>query len=368
MKLWILSDLHYGVHNNNYSLWLKNMNSYFYEFFIPLLKEHKKPNDKLIILGDIFDNRISINLFVINAVVKLFEDLSKIIEVHILIGNHDMALMNSTEINSDCVIRNINNIILYEEPKIINIDNKSILMMPWIHGKNEEKAVLEKYSGTDLLFCHSDLNGCRTQLNPTRPYDGHILDIEDFNGYGKVYSGHIHIVQEIKNFKFVGSPYHMDRNDVENKKGIYVYDTKKNTDMFIPNDFSPEFIKYKILEDTDMSQLKEDVIINNFIDIEVSNQLIINSPHIRLQLDKMCNKFKINNILFIDDVVTNKKEKKVHTYSKDKTIKEISNEWITNVKINENIDIFSDIEIKNKMKETVEECFKLHEISKKATH
>ena len=368
MKIWMLSDTHFGKYTNDSDKWLINMTSYFYDFFIPLLKEHKKKDDKLFFLGDLFDNRTSINIKVINAVVKLFEDLGKIIEVHALIGNHDSWNMNSIEINSDCVIRNINNVIVYEEPKIINIENKSILMMPWIHGKNAEKTILEKYTGTDLLFCHSDLNGCRTQLNPTRPHDRHILDIEDFLGYNKIYSGHIHIVQDIKNFKFIGSPYHLDRNDVENQKGIFIYDTKKDTDIFIANNFSPEFIKIKIEDDNDLNKLQDNILTKNFIDIEVSNQLLVNSPHVRLQLDKICNKFKINNITYIDDIVTNKKEKKIHAYSKDKTIKDISHEWITNIKINENIDIFSDIEIKNKMKETIDECFKLQEISKKATH
>lgn len=365
MKIWIISDAHFGKYNLDSDRWLNLMTSYFYDFFIPTIKEYAKPDDKLFFLGDLFDNRNSINLRTINAVIELFEELSKIIECHILLGNHDMYLMNSPKINSVSTIRNIPNVYVYNDTKQITIDGLNIVMMPWIHGKDNEKKMLEKYQGADLLFCHSDLNGCRTQLYPTRPLNRNILDIEDFQGFGKVYSGHIHIVQEINNFTFVGSPYHLDRNDIDNKKGIFVYDTKKKKDVFIENDFSPEFKKIKILQESDMRFLEEEIKTNNFIDLEISNNLIVNSPHIRLQIDKITNKHKIENIFYINDIVDQKKTIKHTNYTKDKTIKDVSYEWVDNIKINEETDFISEIEIKSKMKETIEECFNLLQLNKK---
>jgi calcineurin-like phosphoesterase family protein len=177
LRLWILSDTHFGKHAVDSEKWLLMMKSYFYDFFIPTLKSKIKPEDKLIFLGDLFDNRNSINLKIINEVIQLFEKLSQIIECHVLLGNHDMYLMNSSDINSPAVIKHIPNIHIYDKPKIIDLDGLKTLMMPWISGKDNEKAILEKYKGCDLLFCHSDLNGCRTQLYPTRPIHKNILDI-----------------------------------------------------------------------------------------------------------------------------------------------------------------------------------------------
>lgn len=365
MKIWIISDAHFGKYNMDSDKWLNHMKSYFYDFFIPMLKQYKKKNDKLFFLGDLFDNRNSISIKAINTVIQLFEDLSKIIECHVLLGNHDMYLMNSPDINSVSTIRNINNVYIYEEPKQINIDGLSVVMMPWIHGKDNEKDVLSKYAGADLLFCHSDLNGCRTQLYPTRPINRNILDIEDFGGFGHVYSGHIHIVQTIQNFTFVGSPYHLDRNDVGNRKGIFVYDTKSKSDFFIENDFSPEFKKIQILEDSDFDTLKSELKTNNFIDISISNNLLLNTPHLRLELDKLTNKHKIENIEFINDIIHEDKPTRVYNYSKDKTIKEISFEWVENLKINDETDLFTEIELKGKMNETIENCYNLLELNKK---
>lgn len=361
----MLSDAHFGKYSTDSDKWLNNMKSYFYDFLIPILKKHAKKDDKLFFLGDLFDNRTSINLKVISAVVQLFEDLSIIIECHVLLGNHDSWNMTDAEIHSICTIRNISNVTVYESSTQIKLDNLDILMMPWIHGKNNEKSILEQYSGSDLLFCHSDLNGCRTQLYPTRPLNRNILDITDFNGYNKVYSGHIHITQTINNFTFVGSPYHLDRNDVENRKGIWIYDTKKKSDFFIENDFSPEFKKIKIYQESDFKKFADTLLDKNFIDLEISNTLLINTPHLRLELDKLTNKHKIENVEFIDDVVKENKVKSVYNYTKDKSIKEISNSWCDNIKLNDETDLFTEIELKNKMKEKIEECFNLMDINKK---
>lgn len=362
MNLFIISDPHFGKYTLDSDKWLNLMKNYFYDFFIPIIKKYAKKNDKLLILGDLFDNRNSIDMRAINIVVELFENLSEIIECHVLLGNHDQRMMNDPNINSIATIRNIKNVYVYHEPTEITFDNKTALMFPWVHGKNTEKEILEKYSGKDLLFCHSDLNGCRTQLNPTRPNNRNILDIEDFNGYGKIYSGHIHIVQTIQNFTFVGSPYHLDRNDIDNTKGIYVYNTKKNEDFFIENDYSPEFKKFKITEEKHIKKLKKELEnTNNFIDIEISNNLIVNNPQLRLEFDNLTNKHKIERIEYIDDIVKdNDKEEKPNKkdYS-NKTIKEISLDWVDELKINDETDMFKEIELRQEMKNTVEKCFSI---------
>lgn len=339
----MLSDLHFGKYNNDE--WLFRMEDYFYNFFIPVITKYKKANDVLVILGDIFDNRNSINLKAINIVIKLFEDLAKIIDIHILIGNHDMYLMNDNSINSVSVIRNIDGITIYDKPTNINFDGLDVLMMPWINGKNNEIDVLDNNTA-DLLFCHSDLNGCRTQLHPTRPHNRNILNIDDFKGYEHIYSGHIHIRQKIKNFTFVGSPYHLDRNDVENRKGIYIFDTKTKTDFLIENNYSPEFKKIKIISESDFKELKTVLDTKDFIDVSISNELLVKKPELRLEFDKLANKYKISNLEFIDDIVKDKKNIKP---IENIDIKKLSIEWVNNLSI--------DNDIKIKMLKTIEKCY-----------
>ena len=59
------------------------------------------------------------------------------------------------------------------------------------------------------------------------------------------------------------------------------------------------------------------------------------------------------------------KVKSVSNYTKDKSIKEISYAWSDKIKLNDETDLFTEIELKNKMKEKIEECFNLMELNKK---
>ena len=44
MKIWFLADLHFGCRADN-EIWLKDYCDYFYNVFIPLLKEKYKEGD-----------------------------------------------------------------------------------------------------------------------------------------------------------------------------------------------------------------------------------------------------------------------------------------------------------------------------------
>ena len=60
-RIWMISDTHLGCRSNSV-LWLTIIEDYFFNFFIPLAKAEYKEGDILYHLGDVFDNRQSINL------------------------------------------------------------------------------------------------------------------------------------------------------------------------------------------------------------------------------------------------------------------------------------------------------------------
>src|SRR5574343_417982 len=89
-RTFLISDTHFGVRNSS-NEWMEIQKEYFYNFLIPLLKKESKKGDILIHCGDVFDSRQSINLFVMNFALEIFEELAKILPVIILLGNHDIA-------------------------------------------------------------------------------------------------------------------------------------------------------------------------------------------------------------------------------------------------------------------------------------
>ena len=76
-RIWLISDTHIGCRSNSV-LWLSLIEDYFFNFFIPLVKKEYRPGDVLYHLGDVFDNRQSINLAAQHLGIRVFEELSTI--------------------------------------------------------------------------------------------------------------------------------------------------------------------------------------------------------------------------------------------------------------------------------------------------
>ena len=114
-RIWLISDTHLGVRSNSRE-WMDIIEDYFRNFFIPLLEKEGKPGDVVVHCGDVFDSRQSINLYVLNKGISIFEDIAKIMPIYMIIGNHDIFMKYTNEINSLKVFRNVENITVFEEP------------------------------------------------------------------------------------------------------------------------------------------------------------------------------------------------------------------------------------------------------------
>jgi len=99
----------------------------------------------------------------------------------------------------------------------------------------------------------------------------------------------------------VGCPYPLTRSDMNNEKGIYLFDPFENKLQFFENKFSPRFIRMNI---EDVMELPLDkfmkLIKNNFVDITVSIRWSIDFPFTAL-MDAISGFRKINIISIIDD-------------------------------------------------------------------
>lgn len=303
MKLFIFSDPHFGIYPTQGDRWLEMSTRWAYDFFLPLLRKYAKDGDRVLMLGDLYHNRDSINVKVLNRVVSIIRDIADVCPVDVLIGNHDCFNHSDTEITSSSSIRYVPNVTLYDEITEVQLGSKKAVYMPWTHSKSATLDALGQYEDKDLLFCHSDLSGCRTQVSPTRPPGRNIPTIDDFKRFKKVYSGHIHIRQTMGNFTFVGAPYHMDRNDIGNQKGVYVYDTEKDVDLFIPNDVSPEFVPITIDKAEDMALLTDELLSKNYVDLRVKSSLFANDDAFKRSLDKVLSRQRIETLEWLDDTV-----------------------------------------------------------------
>jgi len=269
-NIFLLSDLHFGVRANSLE-WLQNHMNYFKNFYIPYLKENMKKGDILFFLGDFFDNRQLLDINVLNAGIDVILELSEILPIHLLVGNHDIYKKYNTDVNSITAFKYIPNITIYEKPVIITNKESKILILPWIGNLEiEEKYVKEnKY---DYVFAHTNIAGFKYDNNR---YIHNGANLTQVKGIKKLFSGHIHKHQEFKQFIYIGSPFHTKRSDIGNQKGVYFFDPTNNKTKFTKNTISPIFQRIK-LEDILELTLGEATKIfnNNYSDIIVPDKFI----------------------------------------------------------------------------------------------
>ena len=122
----MISDIHFGAHVNSEE-WQENMKNYFYNFFIPKVKELKatlKDGDRMVLvnLGDTFNDRKAIDINVYNLAIDIFEDVAKEVETYIINGNHDLAKKTNEGNMSLRAIQYIDNVHLITDPTILNIN------------------------------------------------------------------------------------------------------------------------------------------------------------------------------------------------------------------------------------------------------
>ena len=224
MKIAIITDQHFGARKNS-----KLFHDYFLEFyenvFFPTLE--KEGITTVIDMGDTFDSRKGIDFAALTwAKDHYFDRLKKMgITVHTIVGNHTAYYKNTNDINAvDLLLREYDNVKIYAETTSIMVDGLNILLVPWINKENEEKSVaMINKSQAPVCMGHLELNGFRA--TPGHMME-HGMDWSIFNKFKKTYSGHYHCRSNQDNIYYLGNPYEMFWNDVNDPRGFHIFDTE----------------------------------------------------------------------------------------------------------------------------------------------
>ena len=224
MKIAIITDQHFGARKNS-----KLFHDYFLKFyediFFPTLI--KEGITTIVDMGDTFDSRKGVDFVSLewakNHYYDRLEELG--ITVHTIIGNHTAYYKNTNDLTGvGLFLREYDNIKIYPEAEEVVIDKTKFLFVPWINSENQEKTfeVIEN-SDSPCVMGHLELNG----FMATR---GHFMengmDSSIFDKFDKVYSGHYHMRSNKENVFYLGNPYEMYWNDVNDRnRGFHLFDT-----------------------------------------------------------------------------------------------------------------------------------------------
>jgi DNA repair exonuclease SbcCD nuclease subunit len=222
MKVAIVTDTHYGARKG--SKYLHDYFELFYKnIFFPALEEHRV--ESVIHMGDAFDSRKSIDYQSLQWAKRVvFEPLSKY-DVHMVIGNHDCYYKNTNSVNSpELLLEDYTNIKTYSSPQTINVGGLDIAMIPWICSENYDETLrLIDKTPAKIAMGHLELNGFRA-------HRGHTMDSgmesDVFSKFKKVFSGHFHTRSDDGHIFYLGNPYEMFWNDVNDTRGFHIFDTE----------------------------------------------------------------------------------------------------------------------------------------------
>ena len=222
MKLAIITDTHAGARKGS-----KHLHDYFEKFytdiFFPSLEEHKI--DTIIHMGDIFDSRKAIDLQSLEWTKRVMLEPLKKYKVYLTIGNHDCYYKNTNNVNSpELLLRSYPNIKIYNRAEEVTIGKRKMLFLPWINSENYDHTLnLIKETKAKVAMGHLEVNGFKA----TR---GHMMengmDTKVFDKFEKVYSGHFHTRSNDGKIYYLGNPYEMFWNDVNDPRGFHIFDTE----------------------------------------------------------------------------------------------------------------------------------------------
>jgi len=233
-------------------------------------------------MGDLFDRRKYISFQSLALCRRYFFDelVKHNIELHTLLGNHDITYRNTLEVNSpELLLKDYNNVTVYNKPA----SWQGIDIIPWICKDNEQDINEFIYeSKNSICFGHFELAGfemdrgniCHEGMSP-----------EMLRRYEIVLSGHFHHKSSQGNITYVGTPGEMTWADYNDERGFHIFDTDTRELEFIPN---PHKMFYKIKYNDD------NMFYNEVIETDYSQYA---GKQVKIVIEKRTNSFIFDTLI-----------------------------------------------------------------------
>lgn len=273
MKVGIYSDTHFGVYADD---------DRFLDYQLSVIKnihdEYEKMGIKYVFfLGDVFDNRIRLNVKTLNKVKEFYMGEATRFEIRMLRGNHDFYNKNDSNYSSLKIFEGVENIQMIPTESgmyVAGIEGFRILFCDWIFDEQYFLKELEKFKGCSVIMGHFEMKDFEM-------VKGHYMksgmDKKIFSTKELVISGHYHIADRKDNIQYLGTPYQMDWDDYGQRKYYYTFDTTKRELKEYEQEI-PMFIKVKTSDEgiTDITfEATRNKIVKLIIDTEEFDKDII---------------------------------------------------------------------------------------------
>lgn len=262
----VVSDIHAHIWSTFATTLPNGVNSRLQIILDELLRAakalKKAGGDTLVIAGDIFHVRGSVDPEVLNPVHQaIVEILDMGIYIHAIPGNHDLKGADTTELGSaiEFLSRATGSVghhmSVHNEPGRIDMGEHLLGFVPWRHSNEALLADLEKLAktkGSDKadIFIHAGINDVLPGLD-------HSLDAKTLAGFGfrRVFAGHYHNHKVLGGGVYsIGATTHQTWGDVGTKAGFLIADSAEVTFF---NSQAPAFVDVSGHDEAEMTMLAD---------------------------------------------------------------------------------------------------------------
>lgn len=237
------TDIHWGAHQNSEQHNQDNLD--FIDWMIKIIK-HDQSIDHVLFLGDWYEHRNAIAVltsFMAAEGAKRLNDVG--LPVFFMVGNHDLGQRHTRDVWSTTMYEWLDNFYVINEPTVASFIHGSALLCPFVF--QNEYGSLNQYDNCQTWWGHFEINGfVLTGLSNVME---HGADQQVFHNVHRVWSGHFHKRQQLKNICYIGNTFptnFADANDF--KRGCMVYDYEQDEAVFHDWQDAPRYIKTSVSE------------------------------------------------------------------------------------------------------------------------
>lgn len=173
-----------------------------------------------IVAGDVTHRRGQVSPAVMNTLSRVFGEISRDMEVHIISGNHDLTTSHSMSIHSSITSLGSGKIFCHSDKPVVIGD---VILFPWVQ---DTSALLEQMKEMadprkDAII-HAGIDTVLPHLDGISP------DSLNDLGYKRVFAGHYHNHKQVADGVYsIGALTHQTWSDVGSKAGYCLVYTSK---------------------------------------------------------------------------------------------------------------------------------------------
>ena len=277
------TDIHWGKKNNSE---LHNQDCLrFIDWFCEEVKK-EDDIDHIIFLGDWFEQRSAINGLTLDYAYRGATKLQSLnLPVYFIVGNHDLYYRTSREVYSTNFFTSLD-FKLIDKPTVCEeIGLKGTLLSPYLF--ENEYGELAKFFDIPVWFGHFEFKGFVLTGDTVKLEHG--PDPVNFSTPRRIFSGHFHKRQSMKNISYIGNAFPVDFSDAnDSKRGMMIYEHGLDDVWYIDWEDCPTYIRTKVsdLVKNVKNILKPDATVNCIVDTDITHE---QSIKLKEQLTKKYN-------------------------------------------------------------------------------